>query len=63
MNDTHRNRHAYAFRPALEQDLPILRRWLRTPEVVRWWGDPDQQAALLRDDLNEPSHGDAHCLV
>jgi aminoglycoside 6'-N-acetyltransferase len=32
-------------------DLPMLRRWLATPEVVRWWGDPEQEAALLEDDL------------
>jgi aminoglycoside 6'-N-acetyltransferase len=36
-------------------DLPLLRRWLRTPEVVQWWGDADQQAALLCEDLGEPS--------
>jgi aminoglycoside 6'-N-acetyltransferase len=24
------------------------------PEVVRWWGDPEEQAALLRTDLDEP---------
>jgi aminoglycoside 6'-N-acetyltransferase len=45
----------YAFRPAVREDLPLLRRWLRTPEVVRWWGDPREQAALLRDDLDEPA--------
>jgi hypothetical protein len=28
-----------------------LNEWLRTPEVVRWWGDPEEQAALLRADL------------
>jgi len=27
---------------------------LRTPEVARWWGDPDEQATLLRADLSEP---------
>jgi aminoglycoside 6'-N-acetyltransferase len=32
----------------------MLRLWLRTPEVVRWWGDPDEQAVLLEEDLNEP---------
>jgi aminoglycoside 6'-N-acetyltransferase len=46
---------AYAFRPAVREDLPLLQRWLRTPEVVRWWGDPQEQAALLRDDLDEPA--------
>ena len=32
----------------------MLSVWLRTPEVARWWGDPDEQAALLRADLSEP---------
>jgi aminoglycoside 6'-N-acetyltransferase len=44
----------YSFRPAETPDLPMLRRWLRTPEVVRWWGEPTEQAALLEGDLNEP---------
>jgi aminoglycoside 6'-N-acetyltransferase len=44
----------YSFRPAGLEDLPLLRRWLRMPEVVRWWGDPEEQAALLQEDLNEP---------
>jgi len=38
----------------MKQDLPLLQRWLRTPEVVRWWGNADEQAALLRADLDEP---------
>lgn len=29
----------------------MLRRWLETPEVMRWWGDPAQQEDLLREDL------------
>jgi aminoglycoside 6'-N-acetyltransferase len=41
----------YSVRPALSADLPLLRRWLRTPEVVRWWGDPDEQCALIEEDL------------
>lgn len=45
---------AYAFRPAALQDLPLLQQWLRTPEVVRWWGNADEQAALLREDMGEP---------
>jgi len=43
----------YRFRPAARDDLPMLRRWLETPEVRRWWGDPDEQEALLRDDLDD----------
>jgi aminoglycoside 6'-N-acetyltransferase len=45
---------AYTFRPAVRADLPRLRLWLRTAEVVRWWGDPDEQSALLEADLDEP---------
>ena len=45
---------AYAFRPAALQDLPLLQRWLRTPEVVRWWGNAEEQAVLLREDMDEP---------
>jgi aminoglycoside 6'-N-acetyltransferase len=45
---------SYTFRPAGMHDLPLLERWLRTSEVVRWWGDPQEQAALLREDLAEP---------
>jgi aminoglycoside 6'-N-acetyltransferase len=45
----------YAFRLATARDLPMLGRWLRTPDVVRWWGDPVEQYALLEADLNEPA--------
>lgn len=34
--------------------MPMLRRWLCTPEVRRWWGDPDHQERLLLEDLDEP---------
>jgi aminoglycoside 6'-N-acetyltransferase len=34
--------------------MPLLRGWLRTPEVARWWGDPSEQAAMLEADLSEP---------
>ncbi len=46
---------AYTFSPATAADLPLLARWLRTPEVIRWWGDPEEQEALLREDLDEPA--------
>jgi aminoglycoside 6'-N-acetyltransferase len=45
---------SYAFRPATKADLPMLGAWLETPEVVRWWGDPDEQLDLLKGDLDEP---------
>jgi aminoglycoside 6'-N-acetyltransferase len=44
----------YAFRPMTSDDLPMIRRWLETPEVARWWGDPDQQYALVSGDLDHP---------
>jgi aminoglycoside 6'-N-acetyltransferase len=44
----------YAFQPMTSDDLPTIRRWLETPEVVRWWGDPDEQYALVSSDLDHP---------
>ncbi len=44
----------YSFRPASIADLPRLRRWLMTPEVARWWGDPRTEFEALKTDLNEP---------
>jgi aminoglycoside 6'-N-acetyltransferase len=45
----------YTFRPMTAADLPSVRRWLRTPHVAQWWGDPDQQFALLSGDFDHPS--------
>jgi aminoglycoside 6'-N-acetyltransferase len=45
---------AYAFRPTARSDLAMLRAWLDAPEVVRWWGDPQEQMALLEEDMDEP---------
>jgi aminoglycoside 6'-N-acetyltransferase len=44
----------YAFRPMSADDLPLIQRWLETPEVVRWWGRPDEQYALVSGDLDHP---------
>jgi aminoglycoside 6'-N-acetyltransferase len=44
----------YVFRPMAVADLPMIRRWLETPEVVRWWGNPEEQYELLRGDLDHP---------
>jgi aminoglycoside 6'-N-acetyltransferase len=48
------NSARYTFRPAVLEDLSMLRRWLDTPEVARWWGDSEEQFRLLQEDLNEP---------
>src|SRR6185312_4208478 len=44
----------YVFHPMTRQHLLMIRRWLETPEVVRWWGDPDEQYALVSGDLDHP---------
>ena len=45
---------AYHFRPFTSADLPMAVRWLGTPGVVRWWGDPKEQIDLISEDLDEP---------
>lgn len=42
---------AYDFRPLSTADLPLVGRWLAAPHVVAWWGDPDEQFALVSGDL------------
>jgi aminoglycoside 6'-N-acetyltransferase len=44
----------YHFRPVTCADLPMVVRWLGTPEVMRWWGDPKEQIDLITEDLDEP---------
>jgi aminoglycoside 6'-N-acetyltransferase len=44
----------YIFRPVTSADLPLIRRWLETPEVMRWWGQPDEQYTLVSGDLDHP---------
>src|SRR5437868_3348786 len=44
----------YGFRPMINADLAMVEGWLKTPEVVRWWGDPAEQLALLMEDLDDP---------
>jgi aminoglycoside 6'-N-acetyltransferase len=45
---------SYLFHPITSDDLPVIRRWLETPEVARWWGVPDEQYALVSGDLDHP---------
>jgi aminoglycoside 6'-N-acetyltransferase len=44
----------YGFRPMTAADLLMAVGWLETPEVRRWWGDPEEQASLLAEDLDDP---------
>ena len=36
-------------------DLLLIARWLASPHVREWWGDPAEQYALVSGDLNEPA--------
>ncbi|MGJ4930886.1 GNAT family N-acetyltransferase [Bradyrhizobium sp. HKCCYLS2038] len=43
------------FRLMTEGDLPAIRDWLTQPHVRKWWGDPDEQYALIDGDRDEPA--------
>jgi len=45
----------YSFRPMAAADLPLVCGWLEAPHVREWWGDPQQQFALVRGDFDEPA--------
>jgi aminoglycoside 6'-N-acetyltransferase len=45
----------YVFRPITAADLPLIRSWLVLPHVMEWWGDPEEQYALVSGDLDEPA--------
>jgi aminoglycoside 6'-N-acetyltransferase len=45
----------YAFLPMTAADLATVRNWLARPHVAQWWGEPDEQLALIRGDLQHPS--------
>jgi aminoglycoside 6'-N-acetyltransferase len=45
---------AYTYRAMSRDDLPMIERWLVAPEVMRWWGEPDEQYELVSGDLDHP---------
>ena len=45
---------AYAFRRVVPDDLPMLSGWLREPHVSSWWGEPDEELALIAGDVDAP---------
>ena len=44
----------YRFRAMSAADLAMIRHWLETPEVMRWWGEPNEQYTLVSGDLDHP---------
>jgi aminoglycoside 6'-N-acetyltransferase len=45
----------YVFRAMTAADLPLVGTWLEQPHVREWWGDPNEQYILIRDDLDHPA--------
>jgi aminoglycoside 6'-N-acetyltransferase len=44
---------AHKIRPMVPSDLPMVRGWLAAPHVREWWGEPDEQLALVSGDLEQ----------
>lgn len=47
--------HRYRFCRLTRADLPMVERWLTTPHVAEWWGDPEEQFARVSADFDEPA--------
>ena len=45
----------YQFQPMTAADLPLIQHWLALPHIIAWWGEPEEQFALVRDDLAHPA--------
>ena len=41
----------YEFRKVAGGDYPMLRRWLAEPHIEGWWGTPDEELALIEQDI------------
>jgi aminoglycoside 6'-N-acetyltransferase len=41
----------YQFTRVTMAHFAMLSKWLTTPEVTRWWGDAQEQASILREDI------------
>ncbi len=42
----------YEFRKITRADYPMLRRWLAEPHIAGWWGAPDEEIALIEEDID-----------
>jgi aminoglycoside 6'-N-acetyltransferase len=38
------------FEPVTPAHLPLLRTWLESPHAREWWGEPDEELALIYSD-------------
>ena len=37
------------FKPVTKGDLPLIELWFAEPHLREWWGEPDEEIALIRD--------------
>lgn len=44
---------AYSFPRLTRADYPLLRGWLAQPHVRDWWGDPEEEIALIDEDIDD----------
>jgi aminoglycoside 6'-N-acetyltransferase len=44
----------YVVRSVVEADRPFLLRWRAMPQVVRWWGDPDEEDEPEPEEAPDP---------
>ena len=52
------------FRPLVDDDLPVMHRWLNEPEVVRWWeGDDVSWEGVVRDYGSSRTDGTEHWIA
>lgn len=43
----------YEFRKLTRADYPVLRGWLAEPHIGGWWGPPDEEMALIEEDIDD----------
>ena len=44
-----------SFMRATPADIPMLLDWMKTPDVQRWWGAPDDHQQVLKGDIANPA--------
>ncbi len=44
-----------SFRAATPADIPMLRDWMKTPDVQQWWGAPEDHQRVLENNIANPA--------
>lgn len=53
----------YAFRTAIETDLPLIERWLKERHVAKWWGKPAVELEVISGFVHGRDADRAHPLM